>query len=193
MNFLLIIIFITGVILFSELIINNEYHYVYSQSVYFDKDDPQKPAPIILSLEQINNAIKVTWDINEHPNGIKLNSFYIELTIGLGVDCCGPGTNSETFEEANSEPLSPDIREFFITTHNGEPIKTNIEYCIEVEAQWPDVNLDSQPMCLIFNENSNNNSNGKNYFFYIILIITELAFTIILFVKKYKISRIDQN
>jgi len=192
MNFLLILIFVTGLILFSELIINNEYPYVYSQSIYSDIDDPEKPAPIIRSLKQINdNEIKVTWDISEHPKGIKLNSFYIEIAIGLDVDCCGPGTNSETFEEANSKALSSDIREFSITAHNSEPLKTNTKYCIEVEAQWPDVNLDSQPMCLIFKENSNNNFSEINYFFSVILILIIITITTIIFIKKYKITKIE--
>jgi hypothetical protein len=190
MNFLLILIFVAGLILFSELIMNTPN--VYSQSTYSDIDDPEKPAPIIRSLKQINNnEIKVTWDIAEHPKGIKLNSFYIELAIGLDVDCCGPGTNSETFEEANSKALSSDIREFSITTHNGEPLKTNTKYCIEVESQWPDVNLDSQPMCLIFKENSNNNYSEINYFFSVILILIIIIITMIIFVKKYKINKID--
>ena len=60
MNFLLILIFVTGLILFSGLITNNEHLYVYSQSVYSDKKDPQKPAPIILSLEQIGGNIRDT-------------------------------------------------------------------------------------------------------------------------------------
>ena len=109
-----------------------------------------------IEAEDYPYSIKVTWDIDEHPDGTELDSFGIEISIGLGVDCCGPGTNKETYEDIidiHGQVLSPDIREFVITKHKGEQLKTNTEYCIEVESNWPaGASLDSQPMCLMFNE-----------------------------------------
>ena len=109
-----------------------------------------------IEAEDYPYSIKVTWDIDEHPDGTELDSFGIEISIGLGVDCCGPGTNKETYEDIidiHGQVLSPDIREFVITKHKGEQLKTNTEYCIEVESNWSTgKSLDSQPMCLIFDE-----------------------------------------
>jgi len=109
-----------------------------------------------IEAEDYPYSIKVTWDIDEHPGGLELDSFGIEIAIGLGVDCCGPGTNKETYEDIidiHGQVLSPDTREFIISTHQGKPLKTNTEYCIEVESNWPvGASLDSQPMCIIFDE-----------------------------------------
>ena len=108
-----------------------------------------------IEAENFPFSIKVTWDIAEHPGGLELDSFGIETAIGLDVDCCGPGTNKETYEDIidiHGQVLSTDTREFVISTHEDKPLKTNTEYCVEVESNWPGANLDSQPMCLIFDE-----------------------------------------
>ena len=109
-----------------------------------------------IEAENFPFSIKVTWDIAEHPGGLELDSFGIETAIGLDVDCCGPGTNKETYEDIidiHGQVLSTDTREFVISTHKDKPLKTNTEYCVEVESNWAKgASLDSQPMCLIFDE-----------------------------------------
>ena len=106
----------------------------YTRKIYVDENDLQKPAPKILSFKQINEkSIKVIWKLDKHPEGKELKFFNVEIAIGLDVDCCGPGTNEETFEEANSEPIPAEIREFVISNHKGQPLKDKTEYCVEIE------------------------------------------------------------
>ena len=164
MRFLLIVIFIVSLNLMFGLFPNNESNYAYSQSVYVDENDLEKPAPKILSFKQVNDdSIKVVWELDKHPDGLELKFFNVEITIGLNVDCCGPETNIETFEEANSEPISSEVREFLISSHKGQPLKDKTEYCVEIEAQWPGPNLDSQPECLIFDKNFKTIPSKYNY------------------------------
>lgn len=169
------IVFFIGFSLAIGLISNGPFNYAYSQSVYVDENDLLKPAPKIISFKQIDEkSIKVIWELDKHPEGKELKFFNIEITIGLDVDCCAPGTNKETFEEANSEPIPVEVREFVISNHKGNPLQNDTEYCVEVEAQWSGPNLDSQPKCLIFNENLNN----EIYFLPIILILIILISSI---------------
>ncbi len=185
------IVFFIGFSLAIGLISNGPFNYAYSQSVYVDENDLLKPAPKIISFKQIDEkSIKVIWELDKHPEGKELKFFNIEITIGLDVDCCGPGTNKETFEEANSEPISVEVREFVISNHKSEPLKDETEYCVEVEAQWSGPNLDSQPKCLIFNKNFEVTLENDNGNLIVVLIGTVIVILIAVIIIKIK-SRIS--
>ena len=191
MKLLSIIIFLIGLSFLIGTILNSPSNHAYSQSIYVDENDLQKPAPKILSFKQIDEkSIKVIWKLDKHPEGKELKFFNVEITIGLDVDCCGPGTNEETFEEANSEPIPAEIREFVISNHKGQPLKDKTEYCVEIEAQWPGPNLDSQPSCLIFDNSFKvtPSNNDENFILFAIGIIIAVVITFIVIRIRSRIS-----
>ena len=186
-----ILVFFIGFSLSIGLISNGSFNYAYSQSVYVDENDLLKPVPKIISFMQIDEkSIKVIWELDKHPEGKELKFFNIEITIGLDVNCCAPGTNKETFEEANSDPIPIEVREFVISNHKSEPLKDETEYCVEVEAQWSGPNLDSQPKCLIFNKNFEATLENDNGNLIVILIATVIIILIVVIIIKIK-SRIS--